>query len=62
MRRCLSEKRQYKKARVKVLTAASMNFSVFSDASSCSHVEVDRRFRGAYCLHYGLLKRRSIST
>jgi hypothetical protein len=29
----------------------SMKVSVFWDAAPCSHVEVDRRFRGAYCLH-----------
>jgi hypothetical protein len=25
---------------------------VFWDIAPCSHVEVDRRFRGAYCLHH----------
>jgi hypothetical protein len=25
---------------------------VFWDVAPCSHVEVDRRFRGAYCLHH----------
>jgi hypothetical protein len=29
-----------------------MTFRVFWDVSSCSYVEVDRRFRGAYCLHH----------
>jgi hypothetical protein len=38
--------------RFQVLTAASMKFRVFWDVAPCSHVEVDRRFRGAYCLHY----------
>jgi hypothetical protein len=33
-----------------VLTAASMKFRVFRDVMPCSHVEFDRRFRGAYCL------------
>jgi hypothetical protein len=46
-------------------------YSVFCDIAPCSQVEVDRRFRGAYCLHhsspcwwwkYTLLKRRSTST
>jgi hypothetical protein len=23
------------------------------DVAACSHVEVERRFRGAYCLHQG---------
>jgi hypothetical protein len=35
-----------------VLTAVSMKFRVFWDVAPCSHVEVDRRFRGAYCLHH----------
>jgi hypothetical protein len=38
--------------RFQVLTAASMKFRVFLDETPCSHVEVDRRFRGAYCLHH----------
>jgi hypothetical protein len=38
--------------RFQVLTAASMKFRVFWDVATCSHVEVDRRFRGAYCLHH----------
>jgi hypothetical protein len=29
-----------------------MNMTVFWDVSSCTHVEVDRRFTGAYCLHH----------
>jgi hypothetical protein len=29
-----------------------MKFRVFLDVAPCSNVEVDRRFRGAYCLHY----------
>jgi hypothetical protein len=38
--------------RFQVLTAASMKFRVIWDVVPCSHVEVDRRFRGAYCLHH----------
>jgi hypothetical protein len=38
--------------RFHVLTAASMNMTVFRDVAPCSLVEVYRRFRGAYCLHY----------
>jgi hypothetical protein len=38
--------------RFQVLTEASMKFTVFWDVAPCSHVEVDRRFRGAYCLHH----------
>jgi hypothetical protein len=37
--------------RFQVITAASMNFRVFCYVAPCSH-EVDRRFRGAYCLHH----------
>jgi hypothetical protein len=29
-----------------------MKFRVFWDAAPCSHVEVDRHFRGAYCLRH----------
>jgi hypothetical protein len=29
-----------------------MKLRVFWDIAPCSHVEVDRRFRGAYCLHH----------
>jgi hypothetical protein len=29
-----------------------VKFRVFWDVAPCSHVEVDRRFRGAYCLHH----------
>jgi hypothetical protein len=29
-----------------------MKFKVFWDGTPCSHVEVDRGFRGAYCLHH----------
>jgi hypothetical protein len=40
--------------RFQVLTAAAgMSFRVFWDVAPCSRVEVNRRFRGAYCLHHG---------
>jgi hypothetical protein len=29
-----------------------MKFRVFWDVAPCSHVEVGRRFGGAYCLHH----------
>jgi hypothetical protein len=29
-----------------------MKFRVFWDVASCSQVQVDQRFRGAYCLHH----------
>jgi hypothetical protein len=35
-----------------VLTAESTKFRVFWDVPPCSHVEVDRCFRGAYYLHH----------
>jgi hypothetical protein len=61
------------KERFQVLPAASMKFRVFWDVAPCSHVEIYRRFRDAYCLpssgrspwwwrQYVYLKRRSIST
>jgi hypothetical protein len=37
--------------RFQVLMAASMKFSVFWDVVQCNHFEVDRRFRGSYCLY-----------
>jgi hypothetical protein len=37
--------------RFQVLTAANKKLRVFWDVAQCSHVEVDRRFRGEYCLH-----------
>jgi hypothetical protein len=42
--------RQY--MRFQVLTATSMNTTVFWDVAPCSLVEMDRRFRGAHCLHH----------
>jgi hypothetical protein len=42
----------YRGERFQVLTAASVKFRVFWDVAPCSHVEVDRRFRGAYCFHH----------
>jgi hypothetical protein len=29
-----------------------MNMTVFWDVAPCCRVEIDRRFRGAYCLHH----------
>jgi hypothetical protein len=37
--------------RFQVLMAASMKFRVFWDVAPCS-LGVDRRLRGAYCLHH----------
>jgi hypothetical protein len=49
-----------------------LKLRVLWDVAPCSHVEVDRRFRGKYCLHhylspwwwrqYAPLKRRSAPT
>jgi hypothetical protein len=41
--------------RFQVLTAASIQFRVFWDVLTCSQADVDRRFRGAYCLHQALM-------
>jgi hypothetical protein len=38
--------------RFQVLTATNMRMAVFWDVAPCSLVEVDRRFRGTYCLHH----------
>jgi hypothetical protein len=35
------------------LTIASLKTTSFWDRAPCSLIEVDRRFRGAYCLHQG---------
>jgi hypothetical protein len=37
--------------RFQVLTEASTKFGVFWDVASCTHVEVNRRFRGVYWTH-----------
>jgi hypothetical protein len=36
---------------IRILTAAYMKLRVFWNVAPCSHVEVDRRFRGSYYLH-----------
>jgi hypothetical protein len=33
---------------------ANMKITVFWDVGPCSLVEIGRRFKGAYCLHYSL--------
>jgi hypothetical protein len=38
--------------RFQILTAPGMRFRVFWDVVQRSHVEVDRRFIGAYCLYH----------
>jgi hypothetical protein len=35
--------------RFQVLMAASMKVTVFWNVAPCSLIEIDRRFRGAYC-------------
>jgi hypothetical protein len=42
----------YYYVRFQVLTTAIMKTVVFWDVAACSLVEIDRRFRGAYCLHH----------
>jgi hypothetical protein len=44
--------KQVHNVRFQVLTAESMKITAFWDIASCSLVHVDRRFRGAYFLHY----------
>jgi hypothetical protein len=38
--------------RFQVLTAASMKMTVFRDVAPCRVEEIDRCFKGAYCLHH----------
>jgi hypothetical protein len=38
--------------RFQVFTAASMKFRVFWDTAPYIQLKMDRRFRGAYCLHH----------
>jgi hypothetical protein len=42
----------YVLVKFQVLTAANMNITVFLNISSCSLVEIYRRFRGAFCFHH----------
>jgi hypothetical protein len=42
----------YQIVRLQVFMAADMKIKAFWDVVSCSLVRVDRRFRGAYCLHH----------
>jgi hypothetical protein len=37
--------------RYQVLTVASMKMTVFWDVAPCGSMEIDQRFRGAYCLN-----------
>jgi putative component of toxin-antitoxin plasmid stabilization module len=37
----------------KVFTAEDMKITIVWFVALCRHVEIDRRFRGAYCLHQG---------
>jgi hypothetical protein len=38
--------------RFQVLMAAGMKVTAFWDIAPCSLIEVERRFRGVYCLHH----------
>jgi hypothetical protein len=38
--------------RFRALVATNMKMTAFWDVALCSFVDVDRRFRGAYCLHH----------
>jgi hypothetical protein len=46
------ENKRLRSVRFQVLAAAGMKMTAFLDIAPCTLVEVDRRFRGAYCLHY----------
>jgi hypothetical protein len=37
--------------RFQVLTVANIKMTVFWEVAPCSLIEIERRFRGAYCLH-----------
>jgi hypothetical protein len=38
--------------RFQVFTAASVKMTVLWDVATCCLVDIDRLFRGAYCLHH----------
>jgi hypothetical protein len=40
------------KMRFEILTVTSMKMAVFWDVAPCSLIDIDRRFRGAYCHHH----------
>jgi hypothetical protein len=42
----------YSQGRFQILTAASMKMTIFWDVAPCSLVQIDRRFKGTYCLHH----------
>jgi hypothetical protein len=69
--RLLWDPKAHNHVRLQALMATSMKVAVSWDVTPCSLVEIDRQFRGAYCLHHqdnesttkqAHLKRRSIST
>jgi hypothetical protein len=43
---------EVKEVRFQVLIEASIMMTIFWDVASCSLVEIERRFTGAYCLHH----------
>jgi hypothetical protein len=47
----LNGEQNRKYMRFQVLTVASVKFRVFWGVEPCSHIEVGRLLRGAYCLH-----------
>jgi hypothetical protein len=48
--------------RFQVLTMVSMKFRVFWDVAPCTHIEVDRRFRGTASHHQGTLMMQAVCT
>jgi hypothetical protein len=43
---------QEQREKSKTVNTHSHEVRVFWDVAPCSHTEVDRRYRGAYCLHH----------
>jgi hypothetical protein len=56
-----SEYTNIAKVLIQVLTTTSMKMVIFWDVAACSLVDIDRRFRGAYCLHHRPEDRRQAS-
>jgi hypothetical protein len=50
-----NDKLQSRQMRFEVHTATRMKMTVFWDVAQCSLIDIDRRFRGAYCLTHGAL-------
>jgi hypothetical protein len=42
----------FMEVKLQVLTVSTLKFTVFWDVLPCSQIDVDRRFRVAYCLQH----------